>query len=290
MNAGAICIISLLVYDIFRNLRAKAQGQNRQDEGKETKNNSQLNTYEAHSALNIALFPPLFFFSGLYYTDVISTLLVLVAYNAYLKKGQGNWKGWDEVIAVLVGIMALLFRQTNIFWVAIFPAGLATIDTLEKAEIPSSADAPKATSDLSNVISSSWKEGRIHNCPVSTAAFQGTFFSTFKCNTAYLTAARLRATPTLGCNSHPSETIHSCQSHRIIRFPRRNVHCLRGLERRCCPRYCINNMSVNDIADLNRRQKQSRRDDPLTTDVIHLALHNLLLPSHRLRPNFRAHR
>ena len=36
------------------------------------------------TAANICLFPLLFFFSGLYYTDVLSTFVVLLAYWAHL--------------------------------------------------------------------------------------------------------------------------------------------------------------------------------------------------------------
>ncbi|KAJ4357655.1 glucosyltransferase [Didymosphaeria variabile] len=87
---------------------------------------------DAHTALNTSLFPPLFFFSGLYYTDVLSTLVVLAAYYTYLsQRGSTNYlvSGW---LTINVGVIALLFRQTNIFWVAVFPAGLTVVDTLKR--------------------------------------------------------------------------------------------------------------------------------------------------------------
>ncbi|KAL1612252.1 glucosyltransferase [Paraconiothyrium brasiliense] len=87
---------------------------------------------DAHAALNTSLFPPLFFFSGLYYTDVLSTLVVLAAYFTYLsQRGSTNYliSSW---LTINVGVIALLFRQTNIFWVAVFPAGLAIFDTLKR--------------------------------------------------------------------------------------------------------------------------------------------------------------
>jgi alpha-1,2-glucosyltransferase len=69
-----------------------------------------------HAAFNICLFPPLFFFYGLYYTDVVSALLVLMTYRFHLQRANKR--------LFLAGVASLLFRQTNIFWVAIFLGGL----------------------------------------------------------------------------------------------------------------------------------------------------------------------
>lgn len=87
-----------------------------------------------HSALNVALFPPLLFFSGLYYTDVVSALLVLIQYYWLLtgmRSGKTNIGG--SLVQVLLGSAALLFRQTNIFWIAVFPAGLVIVNTAKSA-------------------------------------------------------------------------------------------------------------------------------------------------------------
>jgi alpha-1,2-glucosyltransferase len=82
----------------------------------------------AHTAVNICLFPPLFFFSALYYTDIASLLFVLLSHNAVLLTYQ---KHGQNVVLVLLqlfyGLGALLLRQTNVFWVAIFPAGIAAL-------------------------------------------------------------------------------------------------------------------------------------------------------------------
>lgn len=125
---------------------------------------------DAHSALNIALFPPLFFFSGLYYTDVVSTLLVLVSYGALLKKTSPTGSIIENLSAILIGIMALLFRQTNIFWVAVFPAGLSVIDALKK-------DGHRSTSSIANdplaILKDSWTTGTVHDRAVQDAEAQG---------------------------------------------------------------------------------------------------------------------
>lgn len=87
----------------------------------------------ALTAFNIASFPPLFFFGALYYTDVMSTAAVLISYSAFLERASKHKKSvFDDLFAVFIGVVALSFRQTNIFWVAVFPAGLAVIETLKE--------------------------------------------------------------------------------------------------------------------------------------------------------------
>jgi alpha-1,2-glucosyltransferase len=86
----------------------------------------------ALTAFNIASFPPLFFFGALYYTDVMSTAAVLISYSAFLQRVAKPQKSiLDDLFAVFIGVVALFFRQTNIFWVAVFPAGLTVIETLK---------------------------------------------------------------------------------------------------------------------------------------------------------------
>ena len=127
LNVGAICLICILSYQIRRTLRAsqKPSSSNPDDKG-------QTSISDAHTALNISLFSPLFFFSGLYYTDVISTLVVLAAYSTYLSQRRSATPFLSSILTINIGVLALLFRQTNIFWVAIFPAGLSVIDTLKQ--------------------------------------------------------------------------------------------------------------------------------------------------------------
>ena len=54
-------------------------------------------------------FPLLYFFSFLYYTDVGSTLFVLITY--YMSITSRHW------LAAATGTIAIFFRQTNIVWV-----------------------------------------------------------------------------------------------------------------------------------------------------------------------------
>lgn len=75
------------------------------------------------TSLTLAMFPVLYFFSWLYYTDPAATFSALLAYYLYLDS--------QHFPASLVGVVAILFRQTNILWV-IFCAGLTLGKTLMK--------------------------------------------------------------------------------------------------------------------------------------------------------------
>lgn len=82
----------------------------------------------AHEALNVCLFPPLFFFSGLYYTDVMSTLVVVLAYLAF-QRGAGGASVGGGLLAYGLGAVGLVMRQTNVFWVGVFLAGMEWVKT-----------------------------------------------------------------------------------------------------------------------------------------------------------------
>ncbi|KAK3673711.1 glucosyltransferase [Recurvomyces mirabilis] len=86
-----------------------------------------------HSSLDVALFPTLFFFSALYYTDIWSTLLVVLFYTQISSTNHNNsGRLVHHVTLVTLGLASLAFRQTNIFWVAIFPAAITTIRQLDR--------------------------------------------------------------------------------------------------------------------------------------------------------------
>lgn len=91
-------------------------------------NDRQLGAWLSHTVLNICLFPPLCFFSGLYYTDVLSLLVVVEAYNWHLKRSSKDGHAVLKSLGFLVfGLAALVCRQTNIFWVTVFLGGLQVI-------------------------------------------------------------------------------------------------------------------------------------------------------------------
>lgn len=117
-----------------------------------------------HTVFNICLFPPLFFFYGLYYTDVISTLFVLCAYRL------GSDIGGSNFLFVATGLIALFMRQTNIFWVSIFCGGLKVCRRLAIGR--SGVEYPENTSFF-DVIQRSWQHHYLYNPLVSEAWFEG---------------------------------------------------------------------------------------------------------------------
>jgi alpha-1,2-glucosyltransferase len=121
-----------------------------------------------HTALNIALFPPLFFFSGLFYTDVLSTCVVLLSYRLWLEKRSGIW-------LYVVGIVALSMRQTNIFWVAVFMGGLEAVRALDAIDsVPQ--DKEKDRTCRQGIVAGAFHQfarGQIHDVPLNVAEIWG---------------------------------------------------------------------------------------------------------------------
>ncbi|KAL2267390.1 hypothetical protein VTJ83DRAFT_4667 [Remersonia thermophila] len=90
-----------------------------------------VSAYASRTGVNVAAMPVIFFFSGLYYTDVFSALVVLVAYrNHLLRLGAGAPSLASDVRTVLLGIAALLMRQTNVFWVVVYMGGSEAVYVL----------------------------------------------------------------------------------------------------------------------------------------------------------------
>lgn len=118
-----------------------------------------------HTAFNIALFPPLFFFSGLFYTDVLSTAMVLRMYRLFLQgeKGTGVWM-------VGTGLVALTMRQTNIFWVAVFMGGLEAVRAVERnvSRAVNGAE-PKTWA----AVFKEWSQGHVHDVSLAEAGIHG---------------------------------------------------------------------------------------------------------------------
>lgn len=102
----------------------------------------QVSVRDILTGINVAFFPVLFFFSGLYYTDPSSTLIVLLAYANHLTRvGSKKPSFLNDVYSIVLGVLALGFRQTNIFWVVIYMGGLEVIQSI-KALNPTPVDTP----------------------------------------------------------------------------------------------------------------------------------------------------
>lgn len=115
-----------------------------------------------HTTINVYLFPPLFFFYGLYYTDVLSAFSVLYAYRCYLAR--------QNIKVMFVGLLSLLFRQTNIFWVSVFLGGLELCRTIPKGR-PEIEFPSRPT--FYSIIKRSWQHASAYDPLISQACFEG---------------------------------------------------------------------------------------------------------------------
>ena len=75
------------------------------------------------TALVLAFFPVLYFFTFLYYTDSSSVFFVLLMYYLGLR---GN-----HFASALPGCVSIVIRQTNVIWV-VFTAGVTALKTLQR--------------------------------------------------------------------------------------------------------------------------------------------------------------
>jgi alpha-1,2-glucosyltransferase len=158
-NAAFLVINAISVYTILRALHSSSKGAG----------NAALRY--AHIAANVCLFPPLFFFSGLYYTDIQSARYVLLAYHQFCKSRQENFKNGHTVfLQILYGFMALLFRQTNIFWVAVFPAGLAVVDLASRAG--REGHRKNEGGSFLHVLQDAWEHNFLFDLPVENACIE----------------------------------------------------------------------------------------------------------------------
>lgn len=131
-----------------------------------------------HTAANITLFPPLFFFSGLFYTDVISTYAIVLMYKLYLGRtgayhdsAHGLWQLY------VVGIISLTMRQTNIFWAAVFMGGLEAVRTIKSGECGFLGEGQTWRQMVETAVGQ-YKVGRIHDVALGDAGVLGMSYPT----------------------------------------------------------------------------------------------------------------
>ena len=83
---------------------------------------------------SIISFPLIFFFSGLYYTDVFSVFTVVLT-QIFWSAGtssEGRSKVLLQLLHFVAGLLSLATRQTNIFWVAVYLGGLQVIESVKR--------------------------------------------------------------------------------------------------------------------------------------------------------------
>ncbi|KAM3420811.1 hypothetical protein BST61_g4056 [Cercospora zeina] len=168
---NAACLIALLLAIIATySVRRKANNQTGYLSG----------MLAVHSSLNIVLFPPLFFFSALYYTDVASTLSWMLFYWLFLRSiVEPGFSAVDGLLQVVLGVVSLSFRQTNIFWVAVAPLALKLIVELDQGHRvvkQSMYSRAEGFGDSTwSVAKTSWKMNVIYDPPIRDAFIEDYF-------------------------------------------------------------------------------------------------------------------
>lgn len=128
-----------------------------------------VSSYSIHTGFNVALFPVLFFFSALYYTDVLSTLAVLAAYSNHLDRvSRPRSSARSDILTLVLGIFSLTMRQTNVFWVVVYMGGLEAVHAVKSvaAHLPKHLIADSFKTALWRYFFNS-SLGDIHDPPVS---------------------------------------------------------------------------------------------------------------------------
>ncbi|KND91847.1 Dol-P-Glc:Glc(2)Man(9)GlcNAc(2)-PP-Dol alpha-1,2-glucosyltransferase [Tolypocladium ophioglossoides CBS 100239] len=136
--------------------------------------------YALHTSFNIALFPLLFFFSGLYYTDVLSTAVVVGAFLNHLNRvGQDHSSILSDLISVALGVLSLLMRQTNVFWFVVYMGGLETVHAVKTLR-PERVDQPFMTTAWAQLKFFAWRYsvGDIHDPPLNQSWPDDMLFTT----------------------------------------------------------------------------------------------------------------
>ncbi|KAM0265183.1 hypothetical protein ACHAQJ_000336 [Trichoderma viride] len=130
-----------------------------------------ISQYAMHTAFNIALFPLLFFFSGLYYTDVVSTAVVLAAFLNHLRRvGRDDSSFLSDMITIFLGLCSLTMRQTNVFWVVVFMGGLEAVYAVKSLR-PKAVAQPYMTTLSEQLLFfvKRWSVGHVHDMPLNMA-------------------------------------------------------------------------------------------------------------------------
>jgi alpha-1,2-glucosyltransferase len=127
--------------------------------------------YALHTAVNIGLFPLLFFFSGLYYTDVLSTVMVLCSFLNHLRRVATDVPSvLNDLLTIVLGIATLFMRQTNVFWVVVFMGGLEVVHAVKTVR-PKLVEQPEATTLFGRLqfYVVRYSIGDIHDLPLHKA-------------------------------------------------------------------------------------------------------------------------
>ena len=130
-------------------------------------------SYAAHTAINIVLCPVIFFFSGLYYTDVASTAVVLLSLKHSLDRMNEDKLSWKSDLKTIIwGVCALLMRQTNVFWVVVCFGAWEAVHAVKAAKAPQAEQMKDPGSEgVAATIKrhlEGYSEGSVHDPPLDS--------------------------------------------------------------------------------------------------------------------------
>lgn len=135
------------------------------------KHGRDISRYAYHTALNIGFFPLLFFFSGLYYTDVLSTAAVLASFLNHLGRlSSRRTPLLSDAMTIILGLATLWMRQTNVFWVVVFMGGVEAVHTVKTLQ-PQKVDQPVMTTLWDQLKFFAWRYsiGDVHDVSIDKA-------------------------------------------------------------------------------------------------------------------------
>lgn len=172
-NWLAIVFLPLVTLQCRRLLEARAA--ERDSDGHASRPGA-LSIYAVHTGVNTALFPLLFFFSGLYYTDVFSSLVVLAAFWNHLARVGTRppahpWR--SDVLVVVLGVASLCMRQTNVFWVVVFLGGLEAVHAVRSMRPPATSPGQFDRQTMVKFYIWRYSKGEVHDPPLDKAGFEG---------------------------------------------------------------------------------------------------------------------
>lgn len=179
VNTFGVIILAMLAH-LCRN-----EIEDRLHEAHSTAKPKRFTQHAIHSAANIGLFPLLFFFSGLYYTDVYSTVMVLAAYLNHLRRlSRDQSSVFSDLGVIVLGVLTLFMRQTNVFWVVVYMGGVEAVHAIKTLR-PERVDQPFLFSLSDQMKYYAWRYsiGDIHDPPLHMMWPDGMFQSTFSKST-----------------------------------------------------------------------------------------------------------
>lgn len=167
-GVNALCLVILSVLALL--CRHEIENRSRRSQG--LRSAEKASSYAVHTALNVALCPVIFFFSGLYYTDVASTIVVLLALlNTLRRMGSDAASLQSDLVTIFIGFMALFMRQTNVFWVVVFLGLVEAVNAVKILQPKDASDTKPPVYSTERVTRFVTKSiaGHIHDPPLSEA-------------------------------------------------------------------------------------------------------------------------